>query len=98
MKKNNLANPEISNLNNNQKQIPSDSNQSNAADEIPQPVQPQQDQDAPMDFSKMNLDFLNTLAKGMSNFNPAQNRDSKVNVSAMIGNRNVNVENKNVIA
>ena len=54
-------------------------------------------QDPPMDVSKLNLDFLGLLSKGFSNFNPAANRDSKVNVSVLIGNRNVSVENKNVL-
>ncbi len=56
-----------------------------------------QDQDQPMDVTKLNLDFLGVLSKGFSNFNPAANKDSKTNVSVLIGNKNVSVENKNVL-
>jgi len=49
-----------------------------------------------MDVSQLNLGFLNTIAQQMANFNQPNNKDSKVNFSALLGNKNVNVENKNV--
>ena len=53
------------------------------------------DMQRPMDVSKLNLDFLNILSKGMSNIQPA-NDNGKFNFSIMIGDTNVNVDNKNV--
>ena len=92
----------MSQLKNDGTQRPADMDPNKNMGNVPQlppkiPATNNQDQDSPMDVSKLNLDFLGMLSKGFSNFNPTANRDSKVNVSVLIGNKNVSVENKNVL-